>query len=73
MQPPNSDVVLHLNANLTSYQSSQLPLGAITVYYRRGVEDYYCFNTELLIKRVSKICRLGYQQNLITSEALIVH
>lgn len=73
MQPSNSDVVLHFNANLTSHQSHQLPLGPITVDYKSGVVNYYCFNAELQIKGVSNRCRLDYQQNLITSEALIVH
>lgn len=73
VQPSNSDVVLHLNTNLTSYQSHQLPVGPITVAHRSSVANHYCFNTELLIKRVSKRCRLDYQQDLIKSESLIVH
>lgn len=72
MQPSNSDVVLHLNTNLTSYQSHQLPVGPITVAYKSCVVNHYCFNTELLIWRASKRCRLDYQQNLITSKSLIV-
>lgn len=66
LQPPKSDAVLHLNIHLTSYESCQLPVGPITAAYRSCVANDWRFNTEILLKMVSKRCRLDYQTNLIT-------